>query len=130
MQNSLAVSDLQCAPYSVRRIQQGKQVLIRNNGRFQAVVNGQCLLSFAEGLVLSFDWRAVGHSSEKGVEFSVQPREGFEPQLEGASLVDDCGAPLSWHEQSASLLALVGALDWYEAVKDLLAKSCLVGAEM
>lgn len=130
MPNTLAISDLQSGPYSVRRIQQGKQVLSRANGRFQAVVNGRCLLSFAEDVVLSFEWSAVGQSDEQGVEFSVQAREGSDPQLEGASLVDGDGVPLSWHEQSASLLALVGTLDWNEAVKESLGKSCLVGAEL
>jgi hypothetical protein len=129
MQNTLAVTDLQTAPYNVRRIQQGKQVLSRVDGRFQAIVNGRCLLSFAEGIVLSFDWRAVGQSDEHGVQFNVQAREGFEPQLDGASLVDALGAPLSWSEQSASLLALVGTLDWNEAVKESLAQMCLVGAD-
>ena len=129
MQNTLAVTELQTAPYNVRRIQHGKQILSRVNGRFQAVVNGQCSLSFAEGVVLSFDWRAVGQSDEHGVEFCVQSREGFEPQLDGASLVDIGGEPLSWYEQSASLLALVVMLDWNEAVKDSLAKTCLVGAD-
>lgn len=129
MPNTLVISDLQSGPYSIQRIQQGKQVLSRASGRFQAVVIGRCLLSFAEDVVLSFEWSAVGQSNDQGVEFSVQAREGFDPQLDGACLVDDSGVPLSWSEQSASLLALVGTLDWYEAVKDLLAKSCLVGAE-
>lgn len=129
MPNTLAISDLQSGTYSVRPIQHGKPVVSLANGRFQAVVNGRCLLSFAEAVVLSFEWSAVGQSDEQVVEFSVQAREGFDPQLDGACLVDGGGVPLSWSEQSASLLALVGTLDWYEAVKDLLAKSCLVGAE-
>lgn len=130
MQNSVTASDLQFAPCSVRSIKLGKQMLSRASGRFQTVVNGQCLLSFPEGVAISFDWSAVGQSTEQGVEFNVQVREGIEPQLEGASLVNCGGAPLSWHEQSASLLALVGAIDWSEAVKESLAKSCLVGAEL
>jgi hypothetical protein len=130
MPNSLAISDLLSAPYNVRRIQQSKQVLSRANGRFQAVVNGQCLLSFNEGVALSFEWAAVGESNEQGIEFSVQAREGFEPHLDGATLVDDGGAPLSWHEQSASLLNVVSALHWHDAVKDSLAKYCLVGADL
>lgn len=128
MPNILAVTDLLSAQYSVRGIQQCKQVLSRANGRFQAVVNGRCMLSFAEDVVLSFDWMAVGQSDDDGIEFSVQAREGFEPQLDGARLVDGGGVPMSWHEQSASLLALVGKLDWNEAVKESLAKTCLVGA--
>jgi hypothetical protein len=130
MPNTLAISDLESAPYRVRSIQQGKQVLSRANGRFQAVVNGRCLLSFAEDVVLSFEWSAVGQSDDQGVKFSVQAREGFEPQLDGASLVDGGGLPLSWNEQSASLFTFVRTLDWYEAVKDALAKSCLVGTDL
>lgn len=130
MPNTLAVSDLLSAPYNVRRIQRGQQVLSRANGRFQAVVNGRCLLSFAEGVMLSFEWAAVGQSDEQGIEFSVQARDGFEPKLDGATLVDGGGAPLSWHEQRTSLLTVVGTLHWHEAVKDSLAKSCLVGADL
>jgi hypothetical protein len=130
MPNSLAISDLLSAPYNVRRIQQGKQVLSRANGRFQAVVNGLCMLSFAEGVALSFEWAAVGQSDEQGIEFRVQAREGFWPQLDGATLIDGGGEQLSWHEQSASLLTVVGTLNWHDAVKDALAKSCLVGADL
>lgn len=130
MPNNLAVTDLLSSPYKVRSMQLGKQVLTRANGQFQAVVNGRCALGFSEGVVLSIEWAAIGLCDEQGIVFSVKAREGFEPQLEGATLVSADAEPLSWHEQSSSLLAVISALDWHEAVKDLLAQTYQVGADL
>lgn len=129
MLNSLAISALQSAPFNIRRIQQGKQMLNRTRGRFQAVISGRCLLDFAENVALSFEWEAVGQSDEQSIEFTVQPREGFIPQLDGTTLVDDTGMALSWRDQGDTLLALVGSINWQDAVKESLANTYLVGAE-
>jgi hypothetical protein len=130
MLNSLAISALQSAPFNIRRIQQGKQMLNRAHGRFRAVINGRCLLDFAENVALSFDWVAVGQSDEQSMEFTVHPREGYFPQLDGTILVDDTDMTLSWRDQGDTLLALVDSLNWQDAVKESLAKTYLVGADL